>query len=35
MYVLKYKYVNQNHYLFVRCTNRDKNCIQKSTPKMF
>ena len=35
MYVLKYTHVNQNHHYFVRCTNRDKDCIQKSTLKMF
>ena len=33
MYVLKYTYVNENHHYFVRCTNRDKDCIQKSTLK--
>ena len=35
MYVLKYTRLNQNHYQFIRYTNRHKHCIQISPQKMF
>ena len=34
-YIVKYKYVNQNHQDFVRCTNRHKDCIKNQHRKCF
>ena len=33
--IVEYTYVDQNYHYIVKCTNRNNDCIEKSTWKMF